>query len=71
MIPVKDRIGKKSYSPYQNWAGANPVHASELMKEVFYNKEAAKNNGLKLGKEIYNHFTETSIIKKLLKVFQE
>ncbi len=68
LIPVFDKLGKKSYSEDQTWAEPKLQHASQLMRNVFNNREEAKARGQALRKYIYKNYSETQVMRKLLSV---
>ena len=68
LIPVVDRVGRKSYSTDQNWAKPDLKHASLLMRQVFENREDARDRGLMLKKHIRGNFNIKVIADKLLQV---
>jgi len=68
LIPVKDSIGKKSYSPDQNWAHADSEDASRKMKEVVLHRNQAQEKGTKLKTHLNTTFSKETITKTLLDI---
>lgn len=64
-VPVRDALGKKSYSENQNWAAPNVNHASSFMRYVFDNQAEARRRGDQLRDHIRSNFNESLIIKSL------
>ena len=62
MIPVHDNAGKPSFTPDQQWAEPDPVHAGELMRHVVAHRDEALARGHRLQAFILDHFNERAVV---------
>jgi len=68
MVPVDDDWGKPSFAGDQQWAQADPVHASVLMRHVFENRKDAAERGQRLQLWIHERFNERKVIGRLMEL---
>ena len=66
LTPVAGMPWSPWYRGDQLWADPNIIHASELMKHVYDNRDEAKNKGIKLREDIKSNFNWEAIGKKLV-----
>lgn len=66
-VPVRDRPGRRSYSPDQMWAEPDSAHASRLMRAVVENRDAATEKGALLKRHIEQNFVESAVVELLLR----
>jgi glycosyltransferase involved in cell wall biosynthesis len=66
LIPVKDELGKPSFTEDQNWAEPSITHASALMREAVSNRADATRRGAELRTRVLARFTEQAVISDLL-----
>jgi glycosyltransferase involved in cell wall biosynthesis len=71
LTSVIDTVGQKSYSPDQKWAEPDMIHASQLLRFVFENREKADQRGLMVSKHIHRNFNEMRITEKLLQALEK
>jgi glycosyltransferase involved in cell wall biosynthesis len=67
LVPVIDEIGRRSYSRDQMWAEPNQTHASQLIRQVFEDRSAARQRAVMLSEHIRRSFCESAIIPKLIR----
>ena len=70
IVPVLDRMAKKSYSNNQNWSKPSISHASELMRYVFEHQTEAGTKGARLRKHIRKNFNELVVTKRLISAIE-
>jgi glycosyltransferase involved in cell wall biosynthesis len=68
LVPVEDIAGWPSYRQDQRWAEPSLTHASFLMRDVFENREVAKERGERLASYILATFDNKKTIERLIEV---
>jgi len=68
LAPVRDDLGKPSFTEDQNWAEPDLGHASSLMRHVFEHREEAAARGQQLRRLVREKFSEGEVIGKLLEI---
>jgi glycosyltransferase involved in cell wall biosynthesis len=66
LVPVIDKMGRRSYSRDQKWAEPNQAHASQLIRQVFGDRMGAHQRAMNLSEHIRRCFSESVIIQKLI-----
>ena len=69
-VPVDDDTGKPSFLPCQRWAEPDPLHASELMRFVFEQRDEAAARGLRLQQSILDRYSERRVTEQFLRIVQ-
>jgi glycosyltransferase involved in cell wall biosynthesis len=68
MVPVDNDSGKPSFAGDQQWAQADPVHASVLMRRVLDNRKDAAEHGKRLQLLVHEQFNERKVIGRLMEL---
>lgn len=71
LVPVIDEVGKQSYSRDQRWAEPNMIHASQLIRQVFEDRNGADQRGIMLSRHIIECFNESVVIPKLIQAIKQ
>ena len=71
LIAVDDPANAQAYAKTQQWAKPDVKHASSLMKNVFANQDAAKEKGRALKEHAQTHFSEKTVLQKMLAALAE
>jgi len=66
LTPVAGMPWSPWYLMEQSWAEADIIHGSDLMREVYNNREDAKNKGNKLKEYLQSNFNYASIGNKIV-----
>lgn len=67
-VPVRNDLGKPSFTHDQLWAEPDTVHAGELMRHVLDHRQEASSRGLLLQADILQRFNEKSIVGRFLDI---
>lgn len=70
LVPVDDRIGRRSYSPDQKWAEPDLSIGSCMMRHVYENREEAAMKGKMLAKHLHEHFDSRTVTRRLMKALE-
>jgi glycosyltransferase involved in cell wall biosynthesis len=66
LVAVDVAMGKRSYSPDQMWAEPEIDHAAQLMRQVFENRDEARERGQALRDFVHEKFNEETVARRFL-----
>lgn len=68
LVPVEDGARRTSYSSDQHWAEPDLQNASNLMRQVFEGRSAAREKGKRLASYIHAAFDNEKTIERLISI---
>ena len=68
LVPVRNDLGKPSFTDDQQWAEPDTAHAGQLMRHVFTCREEASERGQRLQARILEEFSEQAVVERFLRL---
>ena len=70
LVPVRNDLGKPSFTDDQQWAEPDTAHAGQLMRHVFTRRDEASERGLRLQTRILEEFSEQAVVERFIRLIE-
>jgi glycosyltransferase involved in cell wall biosynthesis len=70
LVPVRNDLGKPSFTDDQQWAEPDSAHAGQLIRHVFTRRDEASERGLRLQTRILEEFSEQAVVERFMRLIE-